>query len=52
MCRMGEGNVFTRVCVSVHTPAGQATYAAGGMPLAVSQEDFLVTFISGLNIYL
>ena len=42
---MGEGNVFTRVCVSVHTPGGQATYAAGGMPLAVSQEDFLVYII-------
>ena len=40
--RMGEGNVFTRFCVSVHTPGGQATSAAGGMPLAVSQEDFLV----------
>ena len=33
------------VCVSVHTPAGQAMYAAGGMPLAVSHEDFLVIVV-------
>ena len=26
-------------------PAGQATYAAGSMPLAVLQEDFLVSII-------
>ena len=29
------------VCLST-PPAGQATYAAGGVPLAVSQEDFLI----------
>ena len=30
------------VCLST-LPTRQATYAAGGMPLAVSQEDFLVS---------
>ena len=29
------------VCLST-APAGQAMYAAGSMPLAVSQEDFLI----------
>ena len=38
------GVLFSLVSVCLPTPfAGQATYAAGGMPLAVSQEDFLVT---------
>ena len=41
----GWGKVmFSLVSVCLSTPpAGQATYAAGGMPLAFSQEDFLVT---------
>ena len=39
------------VCLST-PPAGQATYAAGGMPLAVSQEDFLVVFVCFFLVYL
>ena len=44
---MGEGNVFTRVCpsihpsVCVHTPT-RTGYTAVGMSLAFTQEDFLV----------
>ena len=40
----GWGKVmFSLVSVCLSTPpAGQATYAGGSMPLAVSQEDFLV----------
>ena len=37
-----EGNVFTRVCPSV-CPHPRTCYTAGGMPLAFTQEDFLVT---------
>ena len=43
--RMGEGNVFTRVCpsmiMSVHTPTRTSSTAVG-MLLAFTQEDFLV----------
>ena len=34
----GEGNVMTRVCLFTLPRTG---YAAGGMPLAFTQEDFL-----------
>ena len=37
---MGEGNVFTHVCLSVHTPP--TCYTAVSMPFALTQEDFLV----------
>ena len=42
--RMGKGNVFTPVCPSVcpHPPP-RTCYTAVGMPLAFTQEDFLVT---------
>ena len=38
--------MFSLVSVCLSTPpARQATYAAGGMPLVVSQEDFLVHIV-------
>ena len=49
--KVGEGNSFT--LLSVHTPGGEypkvgtplppsTCYTAGGMPLAFTQEDFLL----------
>ena len=48
--RMREGNVFTPVCLSIHTHPYRKGDAAGGMPLAITQEDFLVLFLSVMKI--